>query len=102
MKLRDKEVELGMYLVDPTTGERDLVDIEQWLTDRQIIKMAGTPDMLRQFAHFLADRQQAATGVRPVIRAEAFTSVNGGPYGYLLSPELDLASEPIGLFDPPW
>jgi vitamin K-dependent gamma-carboxylase len=93
MKLRDKDIaELGVYATDPVTLERELVDIEAWLTDLQIAKMAARPDMLRDFARVVADDAEARTGVRPRITAEVSASLNSGPYRYLLDPEQDLAA----------
>lgn len=93
MKLRDKDIaELGVYATDPVTLAREPVDIEAWLTERQIEKMASQPDMLRDFARAVADDAEARTGVRPHVTAEVSASLNGGPYRYLLDPEQDLAS----------
>jgi hypothetical protein len=93
MKLRDKDVaELFIYTEDPATGARALIDLEAWLTDLQLDKMATRPDMIRDFARIVADDAQKRTGVRPLIMAEVSVSLNGGPYRYLLDPKQDLAA----------
>ncbi|WP_437676101.1 HTTM domain-containing protein [Sorangium sp. So ce131] len=98
MKLRDKSVsELSYTVVDPRTGVREPLDLEEWLTDRQLGEMGTRPDMLVDFAHHVADRWQEASGVRPIVTAKVVASLNGGPERDLLDPTLDLASQPRGL-----
>jgi Vitamin K-dependent gamma-carboxylase len=93
MKLRDKEVsELSIHVIDPRTSLRELVDLEAWLTVRQIDEMSTRPDMLADFARFLADRWEAAAGVRPLVSVQAIVSLNGGPYRDLVDPRADLGA----------
>ncbi|WP_437927465.1 HTTM domain-containing protein [Sorangium sp. So ce291] len=100
MKLRDKNVsELDIGVMDPRTGVRESLDLEEWLTDRQLGEMSTRPDMIVDFAHHVADRWQAAFGVRPVVTARVVASLNGGPFRDLVDPTRDLASQPRGLFD---
>ncbi|AUX49004.1 uncharacterized protein SOCE26_105490 [Sorangium cellulosum] len=101
MKLRDKSVsELSYTVVDPRTGVREPLDLEQWLTDRQLGEMCTRPDMLIDFAHHVADRWQEAAGVRPIVTAKVVASLNGGPDRDLVDPTLDLASQPRALLAP--
>ncbi|MGK4009141.1 HTTM domain-containing protein [Sorangium sp. So ce1036] len=98
MKLRDKAVsELGVFVVDPRTGVREALDLEEWLTERQLGEMCTRPDMLIDLAHHVADRFQEAFGVRPIVTAKVVASLNGGPYRDLVDPTCDLASQPRGL-----
>ncbi|WP_437897029.1 HTTM domain-containing protein [Sorangium sp. So ce124] len=98
MKLRDKSVsELGIHVLDPRTGVREPLDVEAWLTSRQVGEMCTRPDMLVDFAHHVADRLQEDSGVRPIITARVVASLNGGPPRDLVDPTLDLASQPRGL-----
>ncbi|WP_441293050.1 HTTM domain-containing protein [Sorangium sp. KYC3313] len=102
MKLRDKSVsELGIHVLDPRTGVREPLDVEAWLTSRQLGEMCARPDMLVDFAHHVADRFQANFGVRPIVTAKVVASLNGGPLQDLVDPTLDLASQPRGLLDHP-
>ncbi|WP_437714565.1 HTTM domain-containing protein [Sorangium sp. So ce448] len=98
MKLRDKNVsELGIHVLDPRTGVREPLDVEAWLTDRQLDEMCTRPDMIVDFARHVADRFQANFGVRPIVTARVVASLNGGPLRDLVDPTLDLASQPSGL-----
>ncbi|HTN85697.1 MAG TPA: HTTM domain-containing protein [Sorangium sp.] len=100
MKLRDKNVsELDIGVMDPRTGVRESLDLEEWLTDRQLGEMSTRPDMIVDFAHHVADRWQEAFGVRPVVTARVVASLNGGPFRDLVDPTRDLASLPRGLFE---
>lgn len=103
MKLRDKEVdELVFHMVDPRTGVRERVELEDWLTEPQIEEMATRPDMLVDFGHLVADRWEAAAGVRPIVTVKVSVSLNGGPYRDLIDPALDLAGEPRGALGAAW
>ncbi|WP_437317012.1 HTTM domain-containing protein [Sorangium sp. So ce385] len=98
MKLRDKNVsELDVRVLDPRTGVRESLDLEAWLTDRQIGEMSTRPDMIVDFAHHVADRWREDFGVRPIVTARVVASLNGGPYRDLVDPTLDLGSQPRGL-----
>ncbi|WP_437570498.1 HTTM domain-containing protein [Sorangium sp. So ce542] len=98
MKLRDKNVsELDIRVLDPRTGVRESLDLEAWLTDRQLGEMSTRPDMIVDFAHHVADRWREDFGVRPIVTARVVASLNGGPYRDLVDPTLDLASQPRGL-----
>ncbi|AKT42102.1 HTTM domain-containing protein [Chondromyces crocatus] len=101
MKLRNKKVKkLQIYMVDPETGAREKVDPKALLTQRQVREMGTKPDMLVDFAHLIADRQQAAVGVRPIVRAKVQVSLNGHPPASLVDPKEDLASVPRGFVRP--
>ncbi|GAB4438067.1 MAG: hypothetical protein OHK0015_31370 [Chloroflexi bacterium OHK40] len=102
MKLRDKAAEVTFYVSDPRGGERHAVDARRWLTARQESKMASRPDMIHQFARFVADEEQRRTGVRPIVTAEAWAGLNGREPALLVDPTVDLASEPYRLGPAPW
>lgn len=101
MKLRDKEVgELAVHVINPRTGFRKEIDLEDWLTPRQIDEMATRPDMLVDFAHIVAEHWKARFGVRPMVTARVTASLNGSPDRELLDPTLDLAAQPRGVLGP--
>jgi hypothetical protein len=98
MKLRDKDAtKLQFYLIDPRTGVRQMIELKDWLTQRQIDEMGGRPDMIVDFAYMVADRWEAAVGVRPKITANVMASLNGAPERELVDSTLDLASVPRGI-----
>jgi vitamin K-dependent gamma-carboxylase len=102
MKLRDKDAQVTFYTTDPVSGEREAVRARQWISSRQEGKMASRPDMIHQFAHFVADDYAAAHGVRPLVTVDAFAGLNGRERTRFIDPTVDLAAEPIGLGARPW
>ncbi|NOK59975.1 MAG: hypothetical protein GFH27_549291n167 [Chloroflexi bacterium AL-W] len=102
MKLRDKSVNLAMFATNPQTGERTEIDFDEWLTDRQRRKMSARPDMILQFAHYYADRYEEQHGIRPIVNARAYASLNGRPPQVMIDFEVDLASQPVTLGASAW
>lgn len=102
MKLRDKTADIALYATDPHTSARWRIDLEAWLTRRQIANMATRPDMILQYAHHVADQQQALTGRRPIITAHVTASLNGRPAQVLIDPTVNLAAQPMTLWPATW
>jgi hypothetical protein len=102
MKLRDKDADLVMFATDPESGVRERIDPRNWLTARQEGKMASRPDMIQQFAHFVADEFERTGAARPHIYVLATASLNGGPERYLIDPNVDLANTKGSLWPASW
>jgi vitamin K-dependent gamma-carboxylase len=102
MKLRDKDASLALFATDPLSGATREIDPRIWLTARQASKMASRPDMIRQFARFVADEAERSGAPRPRVTALAVASLNGGPPSYLIDPAVDLAAAPGGLGPAAW
>ena len=101
MKLRDKEASANFRVTDPVTGRRREVDENQYLTRRQRRKMAARPDLILQFAHFLA--QEFAVGGRPaIVQADVRVSLNGRREQPLVDPEANLAEFAEGFAPKTW
>lgn len=64
-----------------------------YLTPQQEKQMSFQPDMIVEFAHFLADEFEAQTGSPVEVRAEAYVSLNGRPSRLLIDPGVDLAQQ---------
>jgi vitamin K-dependent gamma-carboxylase-like protein len=67
-----------------------------------VLEMSRRPDMILQFAHHVADLEQARTGVRPVVNACVLASLNARPYQELIDPTVDLAAQPESLAPADW
>lgn len=91
MKLRDKDALAVFYVLDLDTGEFERVDPKDELTSWQARKMAGQPDMILQYAHFLADRARAKGAKRVEVRAQTSCSLNGRDARPLVDPSVNLA-----------
>jgi hypothetical protein len=104
MKLRDKSGWVDFYVVDgDDRGNITHVQPRQFLTARQTRKMTGRPDMILQFAHFLADHWCEQYGIEnPEVYASAFVSLNGRPPTLLIDPARNLADVERSLLPADW
>jgi hypothetical protein len=92
MKLRDKEAKATFYVRDPASGREWQVDPAGYLARHQVDEMAGRPDMILQFAHYLARRWAEQNGVQQAeVRARVCASLNGRGAAWLVDPGRDLA-----------
>jgi vitamin K-dependent gamma-carboxylase len=95
MKLRDKRGTLRFLAVDRATGRvYPLEGLEAALTSHQRRMMEHDPEMIRQFAHFLAGQLARAGYPGVAVRAETAISLNGRPRQPLVDPTVDLAAQP--------
>jgi vitamin K-dependent gamma-carboxylase len=78
MKLRDKFCSLGMAVVDRTTNTSIAVDIPSFLYGKQYNKFKTRPEMVAQFAHYLArytvDKQYMSR--LPEVYAKSYCTLN--------------------------
>ncbi len=95
MKLRQKDGTATFYAVDPESGERRKLDLDDLITDRQLVQASSRPDMLLQLAHRLGERERAL-GHAVEIHVSAPISLNGRPPQPLVDPRRDLAAVPRG------
>jgi hypothetical protein len=101
MKLRDKEATVRFRVTDADTGETWTVRPREHLSRRQARKMAGHPEMILQFAHYLAERGRLE-GRTLEVRALTSASLNGREEQLLVDPGTDLAREPRTLRPARW
>jgi vitamin K-dependent gamma-carboxylase len=100
MKLRDKDGRATFVVYDPRARTTELVSPDSILMPWQTAKMATRPDMILQFAHFIA-AERVKEG-RPVqVRVQSMVSLNGGGVRPMIDPRADLAAEPRTLW-PAW
>jgi hypothetical protein len=103
MMLRGKQVkELQFLLTDPVTGKTFPVGTDKVLNIKQKTHMETRPDMILQYAHYLADTYQAKTHVRPVVKVTAIESLNFRSPQYLIDPNVDLAAQTDSLMPASW
>jgi vitamin K-dependent gamma-carboxylase len=89
-------------VVDPVSGEHQRVSPAEALAPHQARYVSSRPEALRQFAHWLADRREEQTGVRPAVHATAWVSVNGSRRALIVDPTVDLAAQPFTTGRPAW
>jgi hypothetical protein len=92
MKLRDKRSDAIFIVTDRASGTTWELDSGGFLTRRQVSKMASRPDMILQFAHWLAELLESDGGAVEV-RARVHASLNGRRPQLLIDPETNLAAE---------
>jgi hypothetical protein len=92
MKLRGKVGKAWFTIKDPDTGKTKAIDPEQYLTKRQIQKMATRPFYVLQFAHYLRDRY-TLPGEKPAeVYAETKLKINGRRAQRLIDPDVNLSA----------
>ena len=92
MKLRDKDAEARFTVRDPASGREWRVSAERYLLRHQVSEMESRPDMILQFAHYLARvwaEERKVPGVE--VRARVCASLNGRAPALLIDPQRDLA-----------
>jgi vitamin K-dependent gamma-carboxylase len=103
MKLRDKRGHAVFRVTDPASGRNWWVTPRDYLTRRQTHKMACRPDLILQFAHYLAARWATHQGVANAqVRARVRCALNGRHPAPLVDPQRDLAREPRNLAHADW
>lgn len=96
-KVGDLELE-----IEDRTGARSYVDARERLGPIQLRMVSTQPDMILQFAHFVA-AEYAARGLGPVrVFAHAEVTFNGRRHAPLVDPERDLARESDSLATKGW
>lgn len=78
---------------NPETGHTLEVQPQQYLTPLQEKMMATQPDMILQFAHFLAKEYEKLGIPSPEVYAEAYSTLNGRRSSRLIDPTVDLAKQ---------
>ncbi|HLT79707.1 MAG TPA: HTTM domain-containing protein [Cyclobacteriaceae bacterium] len=91
--LMEKAGYVVFHVEDPTTGKRWDVVPGDYLTPAQEKMMSTQPDMILQFAHFLAEKYRAQGMVDPVVRAEAYVTLNGRGSQPFIDDRVDLTKE---------
>jgi hypothetical protein len=102
MKLRDKEGVARFFITDPQTGAVWEADPMAFLTSRQFAEMVRCPDMILQFAHYLADDARAQGYDDVEVRAWVLVSLNGRRSQTLVDHTVDLAAQPRTLLPSSW
>ena len=101
MMLRTKEGS-ATFLAHLPDGSRETVDSRRWLTERQADRMATKPDLLHQFARFIADEYERQGKGRPKVFVDARVSLNGRPPQPIIHRAVDLAAQPRSLARASW
>lgn len=90
------------HVKDPATGHSAEIVNSQYLTQLQENMMATQPDMILQYAHFLAREYQQKGIKNPVITAESYVTLNGSGSRLYIDSTVNLANEQEGFGYKKW
>jgi hypothetical protein len=102
MKLRTKDGEAVFTVTHPASGQTWTISPKDYLETHQVTKMTTKPDLLIQFAHFLADEKRREVYDNVEVRAQVMVSLNGRQRQLLIDPNVDLAKKEVSLLAAPW
>lgn len=91
--LMEKAGTATFYVKDGPTGKEGVVINDEFLNPHQEKQMAMQPDMILQFAHFLADHYKSEGMENPQVRVEAYVTLNARPSTLLIDPEVNLVEQ---------
>src|ERR1700731_220952 len=102
MMLSRVNTHVFFYVTDPNSGRTAQVNPREYLNERQMNKMGYRPDMILQFAHYLAS-SIPHLGPKPLkVEARILNSLNGRKAELFVDPNVDLAAEPRSLKHARW
>jgi vitamin K-dependent gamma-carboxylase len=102
MLVRGKMAGVRYYLTDTEKGVTGTIDLRAYINDEQAGRFPRDPEMILDFAHFLADEFGRETGREAEVRALVLMSLNGRKPQLFIDPNVDLAKEPRGFHERLW
>ena len=100
--LNEKAGFATFYLVDERRGHKQVLFGDQYLTPQQLRHMSYQPDMILQFAHYLAAQQPDDRQDDLAVYAEVYVAHNGRPSKLLIDPEQNLLEVSRDLASAAW
>ncbi|UYZ63027.1 HTTM domain-containing protein [Hymenobacter weizhouensis] len=101
MMLRAKQGTISFRVVLPD-GRTEVVHPDAYLTRRQCHKLAAQPDLILQFAHFLAAEYARQGRGHVQVFADSWLTMNRRPPRPLVRSDVDLAAQPRTFALYPW
>jgi len=91
------------FVVKDKTGKIAEVRNKEYLTPQQDKMMSTQPDMILQFAHFLADEYNKNKGfIEAEVYADSYAALNGHPSQPFIDNTVDLAKQPVNFAPKNW
>lgn len=91
MKLRDKICDIQMIASLPEIDKKYSIKFESYLYGKQARKIKPNPQLVIQYAHFVADQVEQKTGMYPEIYAKLACSLNYRRPQLIFYKDVDLA-----------
>jgi len=101
MKLRTKSGEAIFNITHPQSGQTWTINALDYLKPHQM-KMTTKPDLVLQFAHYLAEEKRREGYEDVEVRARVMVSLNGREPQLLIDPNVDLTKEQVSLLPARW
>jgi hypothetical protein len=93
MLLRQKTTTPFFYATDPNSDETHQIKLREYMDQRQTARMGWRPDMVQQFARYLAT-VTLRSGPKPLkVQVRMFVSINGRKPQLFIDPNVDLVAE---------
>ena len=89
-------------VVDNLTGNSELVNNNLYLTKFQEKQMSFQPDMIIEYAHYLADVYSDRGFGDISVYADSYVTLNGRPSQKFINPEIDLIKQKRGFKNKDW
>ena len=103
MMLRSRGGTVTFQVVDKDTGNAEKIDLKEYLTNKQLRRIATYPDFIWQFAQRLKKEYAEKGKTISVYALNSRVSINGKPYRALIDPKVDLAAAKWNYFwHNPW
>lgn len=90
------------FVVKDKTGKVVEVKKSNYLTPQQDKMMSTQPDMILQFAHYVADEYARMGWKNPAVYVDAYVSLNGRRSSQFIDPNVDLAKENESFLPKKW
>lgn len=87
---------------DKANGKTAVVDNSNYLTSQQERMMATQPDMILQYAQYLAKVYSAQGFTNPEVNVEDYVTLNGSGSRLYADPNIDLTTQTNTLQNPSW
>jgi hypothetical protein len=92
----------AIFKVIDKDGKESQVLNADYLTEKQETFMSYQPDMILQFAHFLAKTYENKGYKNPKVYVDCFVTLNGSVSRRLIDPKVDLAAQKTGIHHKSW
>lgn len=94
---------LTTFIVKDKTGKIEEVQNRTYLTPQQEKMMSTQPDMILEFAHFIAKEYETKKGFKNAeVYADSYAALNGHPGRPFINNTVDLAKQPISFAPKKW
>lgn len=90
------------FTIKDEDGKTTEVENRDFLTEKQEVFMSYQPDMMLQYAHFLAEYYKHKGFKSPKVYVDCHVSLNGRVSRRFIDPKTDLSKENAGIHHKPW